>query len=83
MLTEITQQLSKIGIVQVIKNDFVFFLFMTKDKQDLSSNQIPFQVLEICSNYLGYEKPMIEIMKNEENYLILILKPKSLATPTA
>lgn len=76
MITEMTKELSKLGIVQVIKNDLVFTLFMTKDKQNLSSGQIPFKVLEIATSYLGSEKPSIEVMKNEEDWLLLVLKPK-------
>jgi hypothetical protein len=76
MLIEMTNELSKLGIVQVIKNDFVFTLFMTKNNQSLSSGQIPLKVLEITTSYLGSEKPIIEVMKNEEDFLLLILKPK-------
>lgn len=76
MITEMTKELSKLGTVQVIKNDFAFTLFMTKDKQNLSSLQIPFKVLEITTKYLGSEKPYIEVMKNEEDFLLLVLKPK-------
>ena len=76
MIDEMIKELSKLGTVEVIKNDFVFTLFMTKDKKDLTSEQIPFKVLEIATSYLGSEKPNIEVMKNEENFLLLVLKPK-------
>lgn len=76
MLIEMTNELSKLGTVQVIKNDFVFTVFMTKNNQSLSSGQIPLKVLEITTSYLGSEKPIIEVMKNEEDFLLLILKPK-------
>ena len=75
MLHEMTNELSKLGTVQVIKNEFVFTLMMTKDKQDLSSGQIPLKVLGIVTSWLGSEKPNIEVMKNEEDFLLLVLKP--------
>ena len=77
MLAEITNELSKIGTVQVIKNDFVFSLLMTKDKQNLSDGMVSLKVLDVVTNYLGNEKPIVEVMKNEEDFLILILKPKT------
>jgi len=76
MIHEITNELSKLGIVQSIKNDYVFTLLMTKDKQDLTSNGIPMKVLDIVTSWVGNEKSTIEIMKNEEDFLLLILKPK-------
>lgn len=76
-MDKLIYELSKLGIVQSIKNDFVFTLLMTKDKQDLSSNQIPFKVMELVVDFVGKDKPNIEVMKNEAEFLLLILKPKT------
>lgn len=76
MIVEITNELIKYGNIEVIKNDYVFTLLMTKaNEYSLNSGQIPLKVLGIVTSYLGQEKPNIEVMKNEEDYLLLILKP--------
>lgn len=76
MIVEMTNELIKYGNIEVIKNDYVFTLLMTKaNEHSLTSGQIPLKVLEIVTSYLGQEKPNIEVMKNEEDYLLLILKP--------
>lgn len=76
MLENLTRNLSKYGIVQVIKNDFVFTLLMTKDKESLTKFMRPLTIMKLCCDYLGDEKPNIEVMKNEEDFLLLVLKPK-------
>ena len=76
MIADMTNELLKYGNVEVIKNDYVFTLLMTKSNQyNLTSGQIPLKVLGIVTSYLGQEKSKIEVMKNEEDYLLLILKP--------
>lgn len=76
MIVEMTNELIKYGNIEVIKNDYVFTLLMTKaNEYSLTSGQIPLKVLGIVTSYLGQEKPNIEVMKNEEDYLLLILKP--------
>jgi len=76
MIVEMTNELLKYGNIEVIKNDYVFTLLITKENEySLTSGQIPLKVLGIVTSYLGQEKPNIEVMKNEEDYLLLILKP--------
>lgn len=76
MIVEMTNELLKYGNIEVIKNEYVFTLLMTKGNEySLTSGQIPLKVLDIVTSYLGQEKPNIEVMKNEEDYLLLILKP--------
>ena len=76
MIVEMTNELLKYGNIEVIKNDYVFTLLMTKsNKCSLTSEQIPLKVLGVVTSYLGQEKSNIEVMKNEDDYLILILKP--------
>lgn len=70
-------ELSKFGIVSTIKNDFVFTLLITKDKQKLSKGSTALDILDIVTKHIGEEKPNIEVLKNEEDFLLLILKPKN------
>lgn len=74
-LSQLTQELSKIGLVEVIKNDFVFTLYMVNDTQFLDGNRIPFKVMELVTQYIGNEKPNIEVFKNDSNYILIVLKP--------
>lgn len=76
MLENLTKTLSKYGIVEVIKNDFVFTLLMKKDKESLTKFMVPLTIMKLCCEYLGDAKPNIEVMKNEEDFLLLVLKPK-------
>ena len=76
MLENLTRNLSKYGVVQVIKNDYVFTLLMTKSNESLSKFLKPMIILKLCCDFLGDEKPNIEVMKNEEDFLLLVLKPR-------
>jgi hypothetical protein len=76
MLENLTKTLSKYGIVEVIKDDFVFTLLMKKDKESLTRFMVPLTIMKLCCDYLGDSKPNIEVMKNEEDFLLLVLKPK-------
>lgn len=77
-MKKLITKLNFYGNVEVIKNEFVFTLLITKKVNGLSliSGQIPLKILEIVTNFLGDEKPNIEVMKNEETFLLLVLKPK-------
>lgn len=70
----LTEKLSQYGVVVAIKNDYVFTLYMINDTQFLTENLIPFTVLKLVLETIP-DKQNIEIFKNEENYLLLILKP--------
>ena len=74
-LSLLTEKLSAYGIVEVIKNDYVFTLFMKKDTQDFTENMIPFKVLGLVTAFI-VDKPVIEVFKNESDFLILVLKSK-------
>jgi len=77
-MEEIIKKLSFYGNIEVLKDEFVFTLLMTKKENgyNLTMQQIPFKILEIVTGYLGDKKPDIEVMKNEETFLLLVLKPK-------
>ena len=64
MIVEMTNELLKYGNIEVIKNDYVFTLLMTKaNEYSLTSGQIPLKVLGIVTSYLGQEKPNNEFQK--------------------
>lgn len=73
-LSKLIEKLSKIGIVELIKNDYVFTLYMINDTKFLDSGGIPFKVLEIVTNVIS-DKPNIEVFKNDSNFILLVLKP--------
>lgn len=73
-LSKLTEKLSKLGVVVVIKNDYVFTLYMINDTQFLDENGLPIKILGLVTDEIT-DKPKIEVFKNEENYLLLILKP--------
>lgn len=73
-LSTLTKKLSKIGVVEVIKDDYVFTLYMVNDTQHLDNAKIPFTVLNTVLEFIT-DKPNIEIFKNESNFLLLVLKP--------
>ena len=77
-MDEIIKKLSFYGNIEVIQDEFVFTLLMTKKEKgyNLTMQQIPFKILEIVTDYLGDKKPNIEVMKNEESFLLLVFKPK-------
>ena len=73
-LSKLTEKLSKLGVVVVIKNDYVFTLYMINDTQFLDENGLPMKILGLVIEEIT-DKPKIEVFKNEENYLLLVLKP--------
>lgn len=74
-LAQLTEELSKIGLVEVIKNDYVFTLYMVNDTLFLNQDRIPFKVMDLVTQYIGDEKPNIEVFKNDSNFILIVLKP--------
>lgn len=74
-ISKLTEQLSEIGIVEVIKDDYVFTLYMVNDTQFLSSGDIPFKVLQLVLIHIT-DKPKIEVFKNDTNFILIVLKPE-------
>ena len=73
-LAELTEKLSEIGTVAVIKDDYTFTLLMTNSDLDLSKNNKPFKVMELVSNYIT-DKEKIEVMKSDSSFILIVLKP--------
>ena len=78
-MDDLTKDLSQYGIVEVIKDDFVFTLHMTKSKEKISKNTL--KIVTLVMKYLNDKKPIIEVMKNNDDFLLLVLKPKIDDTP--
>lgn len=68
-------ELSKVGTIEVIKNDYVFTLLLRRSKDSLESNRTPLKVLGMVSDYVEDSKLNIEVFKNDSDYILLILKP--------
>ena len=67
-------ELSRLGVVQVCKADYVFTLFMTGE--DFTKMSIYNEIIKSCHKNVNDEYPLIEVFKNEKDYFLLILKPK-------
>jgi hypothetical protein len=74
---KLIEKLSKKGTVHVCKKGFVFTLFMTgKGLSDMKKlGDISKQVLD----EFGGAYPIIEVMQNEDDFILMILRPRSMA----
>ena len=73
VLDKLKTQLSKRGTIQLCKEGYVFTLLMTGEKLDnwQTVNAIQMEVLE-C---VGDKYPLIECMRNDTNFLCIVLRP--------
>nr|WP_317631824.1 hypothetical protein [uncultured Flavobacterium sp.] len=69
-MEELNKKLSELGQIEVLKNDYVFTLLMITPK----APKIILEVLEIILSHVK-DKPNTEIIKNENDYILIILKP--------
>lgn len=71
-MTELQYQLANFGDVLTLKNDYVFTLLMRiKDNSGRNINNI----LDAIKCYVGSEKEQIEVLQNDEEYFLIVLKP--------
>lgn len=73
-LDELTSRLSKIGNIDVIKDDYVFSLLMVDTDVDFTKQRRAFKIMELVTDYIT-DKPTIEVFKNDHHFVIIILKP--------
>lgn len=73
-LVELTEKLSEIGNVDVIKDEYVFTLLMSNTDLDLSKYRKPFKVMELVTDYIT-DKENIEVFKSDSHFILIILKP--------
>lgn len=63
------------GVIELLKEDYVFTLLMFNDVKFLDDAKLVFKIFELCTDYCGNRYPIVEVVKNESNYLLIILKP--------
>nr|WP_297306378.1 hypothetical protein [uncultured Flavobacterium sp.] len=72
-MEELKKQLSEFGTIEVIKNEFVFTLFMRVEN---ANQETVFGVLGLVTKTIT-DKPNIEVMKNDNDFILIVLKPKT------
>lgn len=70
-MEELTIELSQYGDVLAIKNDYVFTLLMKVT--DCQAKKV-FNIVDLAASKVP-DKEKIELMKNDDEFLLLILKP--------
>jgi len=70
-MKKLHEQLSKLGTVEVLKKGNVFTLLMTGEGFYNWTKVDAVNMLVVSS--VGMEYPVIEVLKNEDNWLLLIL----------
>ena len=70
-MEELTLELSQYGDVLAIKNDYVFSLLMKIT--DCQAKKV-LKIADLAASKVT-DKENIEVMKNDNEYLLLILKP--------
>lgn len=67
-------KLCRYGNLQILKEGVVFSVLITGKGMTNSDSVI--KIKELIMSYVGEKFPIIEAMRNEEDFLCLILKPK-------
>lgn len=71
---QLRTKLSKYGTIQMIKEGYVFTLLLTG--ADLSNMKRWLEIQNLCLDYLAGRFPVVECMKNEDDFFLIVLKPK-------
>jgi hypothetical protein len=75
-IEKLRKDLSEYGVVKVLKEGFVFTLLITG--KDMSKYTIVNNIQKLVLDYVGDKYPIIEVLNNSENFLLYILKPKTI-----
>lgn len=67
---ELKEHLSRLGTVEVFNNNYVFTLLF---KSENASKQV-LDVLYLVTQAIK-DKPNTEVIKNEDDYILIVLKP--------
>lgn len=67
------KQISKYGHVHVAKKGVVFTVFLTGT--GLANMQTVIAIGNLVTDYAGSEFSKVELMKNDDDYFLIILKP--------
>lgn len=71
--SKLIEGLSKYGMVEVLKADFVFTLLLTGENLDSINRIVSIQTLVLEATEKKY--PNIEVVNNTETYVLYVLKP--------
>lgn len=72
-MEEIAKELSKYGKIEVLKVGYVFTLIMTG--KNIESFKVVEGIQSIINKHIVSDFPIVEVYKNEENFLLIVLKP--------
>lgn len=73
-MENLKEQLNKYGDILVLKDSTIFTLLLKTANRSLANAETTLKILESVLDYLGDTKTKIEAMRNDEDYLLLILK---------
>lgn len=71
-MENLIEQLVEFGEIKNIKNDYVFTLLMIGTGDVIGKNV--FKIMEIVNKNIT-DKRIIEVMSNDSNYILIVLKP--------
>lgn len=71
-LDKLKEKLSKVGTIEVIKDGIVFTLLIKGS--ELSNHKIVSGITMDVLDYVGEIYPNIEVMKNDDDFLLLVLR---------
>lgn len=71
--SQFIRKVSKYGKVEAIKEGIVFTLLLTGS--GLMKSSTVSEIGKLAIEYMGDKYPNIEVMSNDENYFLIILKP--------
>jgi hypothetical protein len=72
-LEKLKEMLSKYGNIEIIKDGYVFTLLMSGT--ELSNWNVVSAIQSLTLEYAGDKFPKIECMKNEKEFLCLVMRP--------
>lgn len=73
-MENLEKELVKYGDILVLKNSDVFTLLLKTAGRSLANADTTFKILGAVREYLENSKTKIEAMRNDDDYLLLILK---------
>ena len=74
-LEGLKKKISKYGTLEVIKEGYVFTVLMTGS--DFTKWNVVSEIQGAVIEYVGAKYPIIEVLKNEEDFFCLILRPEN------
>lgn len=66
--------LSQYGLVQVCADKSVLTILLTKEEKSLAQSTTVLEIMKKAVDYTGGKKSVIGVMRNDEDFLLLVLK---------